>query len=279
MTQTPSSFEGAPTVQTPDIVDSSDRDRRVDTSQLSMEGGTAAGSSGALTDTAADEAGKVAGTGVEAAKDVAGTAKQEASNVVAETKQQARSLFDSVRDEMSAQGGAQQQRLASSLHSISEELGGLASGSQQPGPVTDLVEQAARKSGEFADWLEAHEPADLLNEVQSFARRRPVAFLALCGLAGVIAGRIARSATAANSDLDSGSGDRDRPRFTDRSAATDGVGAGYSDLLASPGSGANDSLGTRFGDPAGEAYGTALDGTDAGPTTYGGPSTRTGEVR
>ena len=132
MTQTPSPYEGAPAARNPEAVDSGDRYRPDDTSQPSMKDSTTESSK----NTVATEAGKVAETGVQAAKDVAGTAKQEASNVVAETKQQARSLFESVRDEVAAQGGTQQQRLAASLHSISEELGGLAAGSQQPGPVT-----------------------------------------------------------------------------------------------------------------------------------------------
>lgn len=275
MTQTPSPYEGAPAAQNLDAVDSGDRYRPDDTSQSSMKDSTTESSK----NTVATEAGKVAETGVQAAKDVAGTAKQEASNVVAETKQQARSLFESVRDEVAAQGGTQQQRLAASLHSISEELGGLAAGSQQPGPVTDLVEQAARKSGEFAEWLEGHEPADLLKEVQSFARRRPVAFLALCGLAGVIAGRIARGAAAANTELDSGSNDRGLPRLADVNASTDGAGAGYSDLLASPEVGAGDSLGTRFDDPARAAYDAGLGSAAADDPADGGLSIRTGEVR
>lgn len=231
-------------------------------------------------DAAKDEAAKVADTGVRAAKDVAGTAKEEASNVVAETKQQAKSLFESARGEIQSQGGAQQQRLASTLHSFAQELDGMASGTDQSGPLTDLVKQAATKGGEFADWLDAHEPADLLREVQTFARRRPVAFLALCGMAGVLAGRIARGAAAANTSLDSGSKDRDLPRLAERPADTDGAGLGYSDLLGSSPEvrSGDDQFGTRFGDPAGETYESGLGTAGIGGTPHGTASSRPGEA-
>jgi hypothetical protein len=45
----------------------------------------------------------------------------------------------------------------------------------------------------------------LLEELRRFARRRPVMFLALSGLAGVLAGRITRGAVAANTSVDSSS--------------------------------------------------------------------------
>ena len=51
--------------------------------------------------------------------------------------------------------------------------------------MTDLAHQASRKGGEIAHWLQDREPADVLEAVRSYARRRPVTFLALCGLAGV----------------------------------------------------------------------------------------------
>ena len=81
---------------------------------------------------------------------------------------------------------------------------GLADGSSpEPGPVTGLVHQAADKGSEIVQWLEDREPADVLADVRRFAQRRPVMFLALCGLAGVVAGRITRGAVAANTSIDS----------------------------------------------------------------------------
>jgi hypothetical protein len=69
--------------------------------------------------------------------------------------------------------------------------------------MTDLAQEASRRGGAIADWLDTHEPADVLDEVKRFARRRPVAFLALAAAAGVVAGRLTRGAVAANTSVDS----------------------------------------------------------------------------
>ena len=181
------------------------------------------------TDVAKGEAGKVKDTAVEAGQNVAATAKDEVANVAAETKQQAKSLIGSVTGEVQAQAGAQQQKIASSVHALSKELGGMASGtSEGGGPLTDLAQQAAQRGGEIAHWLENHEPRDVLREVTSFGRRRPVMFLALCGLAGVVAGRLTRGAVAANTSVDSPSGNRgdldvDGPRRALGTASYGGV--------------------------------------------------------
>lgn len=149
------------------------------------------------------EAKQVAGTALDSGKDVAQTAKNEAANVAAEAKQQAASLLDTVRTEAGEQASTQQQRIAEALHGLSKELGGMAAGSEESGPLTDLANQASAKGGEIAHWLQDREPADVLEAVRSFGRRRPVAFLALCGLAGVLAGRVTRSTVATRTSLDS----------------------------------------------------------------------------
>ncbi len=156
---------------------------------------------------AKDEAAKVKDTAVNAGADVAQTAKAEASKVVTEAATQAKDLLSQLRSEVRDQGGVQQQRLAGTLHGLAAELGGMAAKSDQDGAVTDLAHRASRKGGEIAHWLENHEPEDLLDEVKSFARRRPVAFLAIAAAAGVVAGRVARGAVATNTSLDSPSED------------------------------------------------------------------------
>lgn len=257
MTQTPSQYDGRPASDADLTLDPSDpsdpnrlgQDARQWSSTQSPTGDTSSDhvtadtsdAATSTTDAAKQEAGKVASTGVQAAKDVAGTVKDEASNVVAETTEQAKSLFATARDELSSQGGAQQQRLAASLHSLSKELGGMASSSEQSGPLTDLAKQAAAKGGEVAHWLETHEPADLLSEVQAYARRRPVAFLALCGLAGVVAGRIARGATAANNGA-SGTGSVTANRGTTAASSASAPSGASVDL-------GYDSAATRLGEP------------------------------
>ncbi len=284
MTHTPSEYDETPAATTGVHGDStSSLNEFAPLSQSSAaDDGYSTGSSGRGTmDTAKDEAGQVAGAGVQAAKEVASTAKGEAATVLAETKQQAASLFETARDEVRSQSGVQQQRLASGLHSLAQELGGMASGAEQQGQLSDLMKQAAQKGGEIAHWLETHEPADLLREVQSYARRRPVAFLALCGLAGIVAGRVARSAAAANTSLDSGKseGHGARPALDvgtelqqpgsqryGHSIATADVAAtadrGYSDRLGSPG---------LFGSENDELQASAVPGSLGAGTRGPGP--------
>jgi hypothetical protein len=161
---------------------------------------------------AKQEAAQVKDTATDAGRQVAGTAKEEAANVVAETKMQAKSLLSQARDELSSQGSTQKDRLAGTLHGFSKELGAMASGSNESGPLTDLAQQASRKGGEVAHWLENHDASDVLDEIKSFARRRPVAFLALAATAGVLVGRIGRGAVAANTSLDSPDSDREPAR-------------------------------------------------------------------
>ena len=79
----------------------------------------------------------------------------------------------------------------------------MASASEESGPLTDLAQQASRKGGEVAHWLQDREPAEVLDSVRSYGRRHPVTFLALCGLAGIVAGRLTRSTVATRTRLDS----------------------------------------------------------------------------
>jgi hypothetical protein len=169
--------------------------------------------------TAKGEAKNVAGTAVDSGKDVARTAKDEAAQVASEAKHQAASLFDTVRSEAGQQVSTSQNRIAEALHGLSKELGGMASSSSESGPLTDLAHEASRRGGEVAHWLQDREPADVLEAVRSYARRRPVAFLAICGLAGVVAGRLTRSTVATRTSLDSKDHHTSTPTST--------IGTGY----------------------------------------------------
>ncbi|WIY82572.1 hypothetical protein [Propionimicrobium sp. PCR01-08-3] len=149
-------------------------------------------------DASKGEAEAMKDTVADSATDVADSAKSATQDVVAETRQQAGNLLALVRDEVETQAGAQQQNMAGTLHSLVQELEGMATNSTQNGPLTQAARQGATKGGEIADWLQDHEPRDLLREVRSFARRRPVAFLAACGAAGVVAGRLSRAIAASD---------------------------------------------------------------------------------
>jgi hypothetical protein len=161
---------------------------------------------GSTVDTAKSEAANVKGTAADAASGVKEVAKGEAAHVAEEARYQTRNLVDQTRSELRGQARNQQSNLASKLNGWASELGSMASKSDESGPMTDLAGEASRRLGEFSHWLDNREPADLLDEVRRFARRRPGAFLFLAAAAGVVAGRLTRGAVAANTSVDSDTG-------------------------------------------------------------------------
>jgi hypothetical protein len=186
------------------FADSEMEDPRTERSGERYDQPVSSGSEGSSTvDTAKSEAANVKDTAADAASGVKDVAKSEVSNVATEAKYQTRNLVDQTRSELRGQVTNQQSQLASKVQGWASELGSMASKSDESGPMTGLAQEASRRGGEIAHWLDTHEPADVLDEVRRFARRRPVAFLALAAAAGVVAGRLTRGAVAANTSVDS----------------------------------------------------------------------------
>jgi hypothetical protein len=137
--------------------------------------------------------------GASAAQHVAQTAASEAKNVAAEAGSQAKNLVSGLGSDLKSQAGAQQQKATEGLRSVSDELRSMADKSDNK-MVSNLVQQASQRTGAVAGWLENREPADLLEDVKVFARRRPGAFLALAAGAGLVVGRLTRGLTGAQAD-------------------------------------------------------------------------------
>jgi len=144
------------------------------------------------TDVAKDQASNVASSASSAGQHVAGVAKDQAGNVAAEASRQAKDVVGQARAELTQQAVQQQQRVAEGLRSIGTELSTMADRNEQPGLATDLARQASTRAHEAPQWLEQREPSGLLDEVKTFARRRPGAFLAIALGAGLAAGRLTR---------------------------------------------------------------------------------------
>jgi hypothetical protein len=193
------------------------------------------------TEVAKDQAGQVADTAKQAGSQVAGTVKEQAGQVTAEAGRQAKQLLSQAQSEITEQAAGTQQRVAEGLHALADELTGMARNSEQDGPATDLARQAADKAHQAAGWLADRDPGALLDEVRSFARRKPGTYLAIALGAGVLAGRLTRGLTAPTDD---------NPGGTTRSATTpvdtsagllsrgptqfDGTEPVHSSLLADP---------------------------------------------
>jgi hypothetical protein len=151
----------------------------------------------------------------------------------------------------------------------------MAGSQQEPGMATDLAQQAADKAGQLASWLQDREPGDLLDEVKSFARRRPGAFLALAAGAGVVAGRFTRGMAAGAPSSDTTS-EWSTPTYGRHIADTDTTGTRpFTRASGSTGYPGADPLGTgsRLPDadltPPTAAPGLGTTGTGADETSTG----------
>jgi Rod binding domain-containing protein len=155
---------------------------------------------------AQEKAQQTAATAADESKQVAGTAKQEAQNVAAEAKTQVSSLLDDAAREVSDQSRTQRDRLVGTLHSVSNDLEQMASQSGGSGLAADLVRQVSQRTRTLGDHVDGREPAELLDDVRAYARRRPGTFLLGALAAGVVAGRLTRGAKAAKDGSSSTAG-------------------------------------------------------------------------
>ncbi len=152
------------------------------------------------TEVAKQQAADVADTAKQAGAQVADTVKEQAGQVTAEATHQAKQLLAQAQSELSDQAAVTQQRVSEGLHALAEELSGMARNSEQDGVATDLARQAADKARQAAGWLADRDPGSLLDEVRSFARKKPGTYLAIALGAGVLAGRLTRGLTAPTED-------------------------------------------------------------------------------
>ena len=146
------------------------------------------------TQVARDEAGEVGRTAADAGSQVAGTAAAQAANVAQEAKTQARDLVGEARGQVGDQARMGQQKATDGIRTLGRELREMADGGQQSGTASEVARQAADRADRLADWLGQREPGELVEEVRTFARRRPGAFLLGAALAGVAVGRLTRGA-------------------------------------------------------------------------------------
>jgi hypothetical protein len=190
------------------------------------------GASGVAT-AAKDQAGQVGQTAARAGGQVAQTTKEQAQNVVGEARQQARDLVGEARTQVSDQAGQQKGRAVDGLRALADELDQMAQQGGQSGIATEVARQAAQRVHGLADYLDRHEPTELLDQVRAYARRRPVVFLTGAAVLGVLAGRMTRSLA---------SGDDSGPRQLTGApttaqlpaSSTHGGGAGYPAGYAEP---------------------------------------------
>ncbi|WIB26779.1 hypothetical protein [Curtobacterium sp. MCSS17_015] len=137
----------------------------------------------------------VAGDAKEKAANVAGTAKEQATNVASEVSDHARQLFGQASGTLKDQASDQQQRAAGGLRTIGDQLGKMADNDDEQGLAAKVVRDLSGRASSFAGYLEGREPGTLIEDVKSFAARRPGTFIAIAAGAGILAGRLTKALT------------------------------------------------------------------------------------
>lgn len=169
--------------------------------------GSAADTASAKADAAKGAAKDVAGDAKQAGQKVAGTAKEQATKVASEATDHAKQLYGEASSSIKDQAGQQQERAAGGLRSIGQQLASMADNSQDDGIATKVVRDLGNRAHTVAGFLEDRDPGSLLDEVKSFAARRPGTFIALAAGAGILAGRLTKALAAeAKHEHEDGSG-------------------------------------------------------------------------
>lgn len=210
--------------------------------------------------TARDEASTIAQNAAQSTQHLAGEAKAQVKDVAAEAGRQGRDLLDQGRSQLTVQASEQKTRAAGGIRTFGSQLQQMADAAEG-GIAADVARTVAQRSTSLASWLDAREPADLLDEVKEFARRRPGTFLAIAAGAGLLAGRLTRG-------------------VKDASSSTAGTGYAASASHRAPGAastpatlaGSAPSFGGTYAEPTTGAYGTGAYGAGTATTgtgTYG----------
>lgn len=195
----------------------------------------------------------------ERAGEVARTATQDAGQVVQEIGAQARGLVDDVRVRFDEQASAQRDNAVTGLRTFAQDLNAMAEGRPpENGMALDTVRGIASKAQTWADSLDGRTPRELMDRLDSFARRRPGAFLLGALAAGIVTGRLVRGSAAARSESSSSG---------NQLPGNQVQGSGMGD-------------GTMEYPPVGTSLRSAAAGMGTGgPAGAGGTSTWTGETR
>lgn len=146
----------------------------------------------------------VADVAKEDTRHLAGVAKDETRGVASEAKRQARQFAGRVQGELRDQAATQQSRLAQGLHNTGSSFSRMADSPEASGYAPELVRAAGERVDAVGRWLDARDPGSIVEEVKSFARRRPGVFLAIAAGAGVVIGRLTRALATPSEESNAG---------------------------------------------------------------------------
>lgn len=133
---------------------------------------------------AGDEAKRAMETGKQKAGELGQQAKKAASDAARDAKQQARSFVEGQKDEAANRVGGMAEALRSAAGSLDD---------QDQAMVADYARQAASGFDRMSEAISHRNLDDLVETVEDFARRQPVAFIGAAALAGFVMARFAKS--------------------------------------------------------------------------------------
>lgn len=146
----------------------------------------------------AEEAQGVASTAMDAAREFGAEATDQVRAVADQARSQLRTLADQASTELRAHADSRSQQATTNLRTLADRLDALASGrTQDAGPLVGYLYDAKRRALSLADRLETRGPDGMVEDVSTFARRRPGLFLLAAAGAGLATGRIFRAERAA----------------------------------------------------------------------------------
>lgn len=187
------------------------------------------------TDVAREQGSQVAGSAKSEARNVAGTATQQAARVADEAKVQGRHLASEASTQLKQQAQGQTERAASFAQDLAGQFRALSEGrTEEAGEVGRYAQQATDQIERFASSLNERGFDGLVDDVTSFARRRPGLFLAGAAAAGFLTGRLvrgARDASSSDSSFSSSSSYSSPPSY---SSATPPVGTAPAEPYLAP---------------------------------------------
>lgn len=147
---------------------------------------------------AAEAAGQTAATATEGAKQVASEAATQVTEVTRQATDQARELVSQAQSQLHEQATTQTERAAGGLADFGRQLRALGDGRpDQAGIAGDAARQLADKVEGIADRIQERGFDGAVDDLRSFARRRPGAFLLGAAAAGFVAVRLGRGAQVA----------------------------------------------------------------------------------
>lgn len=150
---------------------------------------------------AVDEGQQVAKAAARQARDVAGAAREEAAQVGEELSDQARSLLEETKGQLQDQAETQVERLAETLRRYGTQGQALAQGrADEAGPLPGYLHDAAGRLEQLADDLDTRGVEGIVDDLQSFARRRPGVFLLGAAAVGFGVGRLVRAKSSDDGD-------------------------------------------------------------------------------